>query len=229
MRGRPVAADNFLVPNATFIVELIIFAIILWLLGKYVLPPINRRDAERQEAIRRRVRGGREGQGEGGGRREGVPRAARRGTPRGGHDPRGGSRGGRAIIAEMREQAQAESARILQHAHLQVEAERQQVLAQLRTEVGTMATTLAGRIVGESLEDDERRNRTVERFIATLESRTRRPRRGPADAGRFDTGAHDAARRRRGDPRRRRRRARSAATCSRWSPCSTHSRRCAGR
>jgi len=70
----------------------------------------------------------------------------------------------------MREQAQSEAARILKHAHLQIDAERQQVVQQLRTQVGTMATTLAGRIVGESLEDDERRNRTVERFIATLES-----------------------------------------------------------
>nr|MBA2774298.1 F0F1 ATP synthase subunit B [Nocardioidaceae bacterium] len=76
---------------------------------------------------------------------------------------------GAAIIAEMREHAQAESQRILQHAHLQVEAERRQVVQQLRTQVGTMATTLAGRIVGESLEDDERRDRTVERFIASLE------------------------------------------------------------
>ena len=33
-----------------------------------------------------------------------------------------------------------------------------------------MATTLAGRIVGESLEDDERRDRTVERFLSNLES-----------------------------------------------------------
>ena len=33
-----------------------------------------------------------------------------------------------------------------------------------------MATTLAGRIVGESLEDDKRQQRTVERFIADLEA-----------------------------------------------------------
>jgi F-type H+-transporting ATPase subunit b len=32
-----------------------------------------------------------------------------------------------------------------------------------------MATELAGRIVGESLEDDDRRARTVERFISALE------------------------------------------------------------
>ena len=38
---RPMAADNFLVPNATFVVELIVFVVILWVLGKYVIPVIN--------------------------------------------------------------------------------------------------------------------------------------------------------------------------------------------
>ena len=70
----------------------------------------------------------------------------------------------------MRTQAQAEANRIVGTAHAQIEAERQQVLQQLRTEVGTMATSLAGRIVGESLEDEARRRRTVDRFISELES-----------------------------------------------------------
>jgi multidrug resistance efflux pump len=77
---------------------------------------------------------------------------------------------GSQILAEMREQAQAESARIKASAQAQLEAERAQVLAQLRTEVGGLATTLASRIVGESLEDDARARRTVERFLADLES-----------------------------------------------------------
>src|SRR5680860_20761 len=49
------------------------------------------------------------------------------------------------------------------------QAERVQVLQQLRTEVGSVATTLASRIVGESLDDEVRQKRTVERFIAELE------------------------------------------------------------
>ncbi|HEX5770796.1 MAG TPA: F0F1 ATP synthase subunit B, partial [Nocardioidaceae bacterium] len=63
---------------------------------------------------------------------------------------------GAAIIAEMREQAQSEAARIVEHAHTQIEAERQQAVTSLRAEVGALATSLAGRIVGESLDDDAR-------------------------------------------------------------------------
>ncbi|MCB0912838.1 MAG: F0F1 ATP synthase subunit B [Propionibacteriaceae bacterium] len=74
------------------------------------------------------------------------------------------------IAAEIRAQAQADSARLVASAKAQIEAERAQVISQLRGEVGGLATQLAGRIVGESLEDDERARRSVERFIAELES-----------------------------------------------------------
>jgi F-type H+-transporting ATPase subunit b len=77
---------------------------------------------------------------------------------------------GAQIIAEMREQANAEAERIVTHARTQIDAERAQGFASLRSEVGHMATTLAGRIVGESLEDEARQRRTVERFLDELET-----------------------------------------------------------
>ena len=77
---------------------------------------------------------------------------------------------GTQIIAEMREQAQAEASRIAASSRAQLEAERTQVITQLRGEIGGLATTLAGRIVGESLTDDERARHTVDRFIADLEA-----------------------------------------------------------
>ncbi|MEO7981633.1 MAG: F0F1 ATP synthase subunit B [Sporichthyaceae bacterium] len=78
---------------------------------------------------------------------------------------------GTAIIAEMREQAQAEARRVTELAHQQIEADKTSALTQLRTQVGTLATDLAGRIVGESLEDDARQRRVVDRFLDELESR----------------------------------------------------------
>jgi F-type H+-transporting ATPase subunit b len=77
---------------------------------------------------------------------------------------------GATIVAEMRQQGEAEKARIVENGHLQIAAERQQAVASLRAEVGTLATTLAGRIVGESLEDDERSGRVVDRFLADLDA-----------------------------------------------------------
>jgi ATP synthase F0 subunit b len=76
---------------------------------------------------------------------------------------------GATILAEMREQAQAESRRITDAAHQQIEADRQQAVNQLRVQVGALATDLASRIVGESLEDDARQRRVIDRFLGELE------------------------------------------------------------
>ena len=52
----------------------------------------------------------------------------------------------------------------------QEQLEIQQAITSLRAEVGTLATGLAGRIVGESLEDEARQSRVVERFLAEIEA-----------------------------------------------------------
>jgi F-type H+-transporting ATPase subunit b len=77
---------------------------------------------------------------------------------------------GATIVVEMREQAQTEAARIVEHGKAQIEAERQQAITSLRAEVGSLAIGLAGRVVGESLEDDDRSTRVVERFLSDLET-----------------------------------------------------------
>ncbi len=77
---------------------------------------------------------------------------------------------GAQLVAEAREKAAKESDRIVAAGRAQLEAERAQLMTELRAEIGGLATTLAGKIVGESLADDERANRTVDRFLAELEA-----------------------------------------------------------
>jgi len=77
---------------------------------------------------------------------------------------------GAQILADLKAKAAAESARITEQAHAQIESERQAAVVSLRAEVGTLATTLAERIVGEVLTDDERAARVVDRFLADLET-----------------------------------------------------------
>jgi F-type H+-transporting ATPase subunit b len=79
---------------------------------------------------------------------------------------------GQQILEEMRSQAQAESARIIARGEEQLTAQRQQVVSQLRAEIGTLAVELASRVVGESLADDARRSGTVDRFLAELDGMT---------------------------------------------------------
>ena len=76
---------------------------------------------------------------------------------------------GAAIIEELRSKAQEEAARITAAATASIEAERQQALTSLRLEVGTLATELASKIVGEALDDQVRQSRIVDRFLADME------------------------------------------------------------
>ncbi|GAA3233136.1 F0F1 ATP synthase subunit B [Actinocorallia longicatena] len=77
---------------------------------------------------------------------------------------------GAQIIAEMKEQAQVEARGIVENARAQIEAERAQALTSLRSEVGALSVDLAGRVVGESLEDEARQRRVVDRFLEELEA-----------------------------------------------------------
>ena len=77
---------------------------------------------------------------------------------------------GASIVSEMRGQAQAEASRITESAKRQIDAERQQAVVLLRQEVGSLSTSLASKIVGESLDDEVRQKGIVDRFLAELEA-----------------------------------------------------------
>ena len=162
--------SNFLVPNGTFFIELAAFLLLFYLLTRYLIPPINRAMERRQAAIRQEFAELDEAKAEAKGAEEEYKSQladARKEAARIREEAR---EQGSAIIAEAREQAGVEAARVVEHAHAQIAAERQQALTSLRTEVGALATSLAERIVGESLEDDERSTRVVDRFLADLET-----------------------------------------------------------
>jgi F-type H+-transporting ATPase subunit b len=74
------------------------------------------------------------------------------------------------IVAEARAKATDEAARVQVAAQRQIDAERQAAAVSLRSEVGSLATELAGKIVGESLSDDARISRVVDRFLDDLEA-----------------------------------------------------------
>jgi F-type H+-transporting ATPase subunit b len=166
----PLETNNFLVPNGTFWVELIAFAIMFFILAKYIVPPINRAMTARQDAIRKEFADLDQARADAKSAEDEFRAQiadARHEAARIREEAR---EQGAAIVAELREQAQADAARIVEHAHTQIEADRQQAVTSLRAEVGSLATDLAGRIVGEALEDQARQSRVVDRFLADLEA-----------------------------------------------------------
>ena len=79
---------------------------------------------------------------------------------------------GKVIVEEHRVNASAEAGRIVEAAQRQIDSERAQAAVALRDEVGTLATELASKIVGESLEDVVRQSRVVDRFLEELDAST---------------------------------------------------------
>ncbi|MGH3720410.1 MAG: F0F1 ATP synthase subunit B [Pseudonocardiaceae bacterium] len=162
--------DNlFLIPNATFFAELVIFLIVLGVIWRYVAPPVKRAMGERQEMVRRQIH-----ESEQAGKRLAEAQArysealaqARVEAAKIRESARADAQ---EIKDEMRQQAEQEVARIRERGAEQLANQREQVVRELRGELGRLAVTLAGRIVGESVADDARRAGTVDRFLDELQ------------------------------------------------------------
>ena len=161
---------NFLVPNMTFVFEIVSFLIIMYVMYKWVLPPVNNAMTERQAKIKAQFDEAAQLKADAEATEKENQAQLAEARAEASRIREEAREQGAQIIAQHREQAQVEAERITANAEAQLEVERAQALSQLKTEVGSIATTLAGRIVGESLDDDDRQKRSVERFIAELES-----------------------------------------------------------
>lgn len=164
---------NPLLPHPIeLILSIVVFGLLFLAVRKYVVPSFEKTFADRTSAIEGGLAAAETKQAEADaklGELEKQLADARHEAARIREEAR---EQGAQIVVEMREQAQAEASRIVEHGKVQIEAERQQAITSLRAEVGSLATGLAGRIVGESLEDDDRQARVVERFLADLEAGT---------------------------------------------------------
>ncbi len=162
-------ASNFLVPNGTFLVELLAFAILVYIFGKFLIPPISRSMTARQEAIRNQFAELDEAKSDARKAEADYKEQLNDAKHEAARIREEAREQGAQIVQDAREKAQVEADRVIEHAHTQIEADRKSAFASLRRDVGSLATTLAGKIVGESMDDDERQGRVVERFLADLE------------------------------------------------------------
>jgi F-type H+-transporting ATPase subunit b len=170
--------QNPLIPSLPeLIIGTICFVLVFGVLGKMLIPRIQRTLAERTEQIEGGLAKAEQEQEEA----QRLLDQYRQQLAEARHEAarlrEEAREQGAQIIADMRQQAEAEARRVTESAQAQIQSERQQALASLRTEVGALATELASRIVGESLADEVRQSRLVDRFLAELEQTTESARR----------------------------------------------------
>ncbi len=155
---------------AEFIAELVGFAVMVFVLWRYVVPLVGDMVRKRQNEIQRQVDEAQEAtrklEDAHGRFDDAVHRAEAEGA-RIRDDARADAT---RIREELKEQAEAEVERMLQRGREQLVAERDQAARRLRAEVGGASMELAERVVRTTLDGDGARRDTVESFLSEIES-----------------------------------------------------------
>ncbi|MDQ3826052.1 MAG: F0F1 ATP synthase subunit B [Actinomycetota bacterium] len=159
----------FLIPNATFFVELVIFLIVLGVLWRYAVPPVKRAMDERREMVRRQIEESQQASKRLAEAEARYSEALAEARVEAAKIREAARADAQEIKDEMRQQAEHEVARIRERGEEQLAHQRDQIVREMRGELGKLAVTLAGRIVGESVADDARRAGTVDRFLDELQ------------------------------------------------------------
>lgn len=155
---------------STFIGQLVGFAVIVWIMMKYVAPPVRRMMAAQQETVRNSLE-------------EGAAATQRLAAADTHHAQRvaDGQAEARHIVDEarsdsvriaeqLRAQADVEVERIKIQGGQQVSLLRSQVIRQLRTNLGDESVRRASELVRGHVSDPQARAATVDRFLDELES-----------------------------------------------------------
>jgi len=156
-------------PWGEVVIAFIAFMVLLVVLGKFVWPQFETAYAARTKAIEGGIAKAEEAQNEA---RAALDRynqqlaGAREEAAKIREDARAQSQ---SIRDDMLAQAHSETERIAAAGRAQLDAQRAQIVAELRSDLGRVSVELAGKVVGESLKDEARQTRTVERFLADLD------------------------------------------------------------
>ena len=159
-------------PVGEIIIGLIAFAVVLFVVVKFVAPQFEKAFVARRDAIEGGIERAEAMQAEAKAALEQYRAQLAEARTEAAQIRDAARAEGQQIIEELRAQAQEESARIVSRGEEQLAASRQQVVTELRAQIGTLAVDLAGRVVGESLADDARRSGTVDRFLDDLDGMT---------------------------------------------------------
>ncbi len=153
------------------VIGLICFFIVFGLLGKKLLPSIEHVLAERRDQIQGGMERAETAQAEAQALLEQYRAELAEARHEAARITEHAREQGAALVSEMQEEGKRQRQSIVAAGHAQIEADKKQATAALRQDVGSLATQLASRIVGESLEDSARQSGVIDRFLEDLEAK----------------------------------------------------------
>ena len=155
---------------AVIIAELVAFAIMIFVLWRYVLPPVAKMVEKRQNEVQHQVEEAQEATRkleDAHGRFDNAVQQAEAEAARIRDDARADAT---RIREELTAQAEADVERMLQRGRDQLAAQRDQVVRGLRSELGGASMELAERTVRKELSADSARSASVDSFLSEIEN-----------------------------------------------------------
>ncbi len=153
---------------STIIAEIVGFLIVLYVLYRYVVPPLKTMTEKREKEIAQQVEDSRKAKE----RLEQAEAAYREAVDNAQNDAariRDDARADAQRIAdEMREKAEQEVERLRRRGEEALENARAQVVRELKAELGGHSTELAGHLVRQELTSDQAKKESVDSFIEEL-------------------------------------------------------------
>lgn len=162
------AEGNFLIPDGTFIAELVAFILILTFIYRVVVPPINASMEKRQEIIRQQLEDSKTAKERLDAAEADYAAMMTEARTEAAKQREEGFRVRAETIEAAKEEARQAAEAVTRQAEERLAVEHRQVINQLRQEVGQLASELANRIVGESLADQALQQRVIDRFLDEL-------------------------------------------------------------
>lgn len=140
--------SNFLIPNGTFFFVLAIFLIVLGVIAKFVVPPIQKVLGERERMVAKTTEDNRKAADQ-----EAAADADYRKELAAGRSEAAAIRDearaeGRAVVDEKRARASEEVAGTVQVANEELKLASDEIAGDLRASVQTLSATLASRVLG---------------------------------------------------------------------------------
>jgi F-type H+-transporting ATPase subunit b len=143
--------NNFLLPNATFFVEAIIFLVVMFIFFRYIVPPIRQALRERNEMVQRQVDESRKAAEKFAAAEQRHREALAEARAEAGSIRDSARADGQRVLDELRGKANEEVARLRRQGDEQLATQRAQVESDLEPNVAELSRALAGRIVGENV------------------------------------------------------------------------------
>src|SRR3984957_4231784 len=161
------ANSNFLVPDGTFIAELIAFLIILGIIAKWVLPPLNKAMAARQEDIRASLAAAEAAKEEADqtrAQRQGILEEARQQAR---EIVSQSNRTADQTRADGQARGQQEYERLVASAEAEIALARQRALDELTSRIGALVLSVARQVIEREI-DAQRHRGLIDEAVSAI-------------------------------------------------------------